>query len=190
MLSRKTLPHPKILQMGLPGQEDRGARLLTVGLGDLEFSSIYALYGNPQKYGVKGAIARKIAWLKLLREHVVEKLNRSGRSILAGDFNIVSDGPPLKKTLNYTEEERNELAELLDLGFVDLYRSIHPDSRTGYNYNFNIHKPVSSRLHRILGTISVADQVLEGQVDLEYRQEIPNLKGHSWAQSAPVIVDL
>ena len=38
VLSRKTLQKPKILQMGLPCQEDRGARLLTVGFGGLEFS--------------------------------------------------------------------------------------------------------------------------------------------------------
>ena len=52
VLSRKTLPKPRILQEGLPGQEDRGARLLTVGVGDLEFSSVYALYGAPKTNGV------------------------------------------------------------------------------------------------------------------------------------------
>ena len=61
VLSRKTLPRPVVLQLGLPGQEDRGARFLTVRVGDLEFSSIYALYGNPRKYGAGRAIERKIA---------------------------------------------------------------------------------------------------------------------------------
>ena len=190
VLSRETLPQPRILQTGLPGQEDRGARFLTVGVGDLEFSSVYALYGDPGNYGVDGAIQRKIAWMKLLHEHLEERSARSGPCVLAGDFNVVTDGPPQRRTVNYTEEERGMLTSLLDLGFVDLYRLRHPDTRTGRNYEFNIHKPVSTRLHRILGTQAVASQIHEAWVDLEYRKEIKELEGGLWAQSAPVIVDL
>ena len=190
VLSRETLPKPRILQAGLPGQEDRGARFLTVGVGDLEFSSVYALYGDPGNFGVDGAIQRKIAWMQRLREHIGQRCTRSGPCVLAGDFNVVSDGPPQRRTVNYTEEERRMLISLLDLGFVDLYRLRHPDTRTGRNYEFNIHKPVSTRLHRILGTQAVASQIHEAWVDLEYRKEIKELQGRLWAQSAPVIVDL
>ena len=190
VLSRMTLPKPKILQVGLPGQDDRGARFLTVDMGDLEFSSVYALYGNPRKYGVEGAIERKIAWMKRLREHLEERSARSGPCALAGDFNIVSDRPPQPRTVNCTEAERDELISLLDLGFVDLYRLRHPDSRTGRNYEFNIHKPVSARLHRILGTQAVASQIHEAWVDLEYRKETKELQACLWAQAAPVIINL
>ena len=103
VLSKKTLPKPRILQEGLPGQEDRGARLLTVSVRDLEFSSVYALYGNPEKDGKALAIERKIAWLKLLREHVASRSVRSRKCILAGDFNVVSDGPCQEGVLNYTK---------------------------------------------------------------------------------------
>ena len=190
VLSRKTLPRPRILQEGLPGQEDSGARFLTVGVGDLEFSSVYALYGAPKTNGVDAAIRRKIAWMKRLREHVAERCTRSGPCVLAGDFNVVSDGAPRERIVNWTRRERNELNALLDLGLIDLYRLRHPDGRTGRNYEFNIHKPVSTRLHRILGTQAVAGQILEAWVDLEYRSEIQELEGCLWAQSAPVIVDL
>ena len=190
VLSRKTLPKPRILQIGLPGQEDPGARFLTVGVGELEFSSIYALYGDPTTNGIDGAIRRKIAWMKGLRDHVEKRCTRSGPCVLAGDFNVVSDGPPQKRTVNCTREERDELNSLLDLGFVDLYRRRHPDSRTGRNYEFNIHKPVCARLHRILGTETLASQINDAWVDLDYRKEIQELRGCLWAQSAPVIVDL
>ena len=189
VLSRNTLPEPKILQMGLPCQEDRGARFLTVGLGRLEFSSVYALYGNPRRYGFDGARERKIAWLKQLRKHVRQRSGRSRYCVLAGDFNVVSDGEPLPGVLNHTQGERDALASLLGLGFADLYRRCHPDMQTGGNYGFNIHKPVTSRLHRILGTQAVAEQLREAWVDLEYRKEVKGLEGYLWAQSAPVIVD-
>ena len=190
VLSRTTLPKPRILQVGLPGQEDRGARFLTVEVGGLEVSSVYAPYGVPETNGVKGAIRRKIAWMKRLREHIQQDRRRSGQCVLAGDFNVVSDGPALRTTVNYTTEERNELKSLMGLGFVDLYRLRHRDGRTGCDYEFNIRKPASTRLHRILGTQAVASQILEAWVDLEYRSEIQELEGCLWAQSAPVIVDL
>ena len=174
----------------MPGQEDPGARFLTVAVGDLEFSSVYALYGNPATYGVDGAIQRKIAWMKRLREHVEKRCTRSGPCVLASDFNVVSDGPPQEGIVGWTERERHEMNALLDLGFVDLYRRRHPDTRTGWNYEFNIHKPVCARLHRILGTGTIASRINEAWVDLEYRKEISELKDCLWAQSAPVIVDL
>ena len=190
VLSRKALPKPWILQTGLLGKEDRGARFLTVGVGDLKFSSVYAPYGDPKTNGVDAAIRRKIAWMRRLRENVEKRFTRTGPCVLAGDFNVVSDGPPVKRTVGYTQEERDEFNSLLDLGFVDLFRLRHPDSRTGCNYEFNIHKPVSTRLHRVLGSHAVASSVHEAWVDLEYRNEIPELPGCLWAQSAPVIVDL
>lgn len=191
VLSRHGLPKPQTLQVGLHGQEDCGARLLTVGVGDLKFSSVYAPYGNPKIHGVDGAIRRKIDWMSRLREWIEQQCTRTGRCVVAGDFNVVSDGPPLPGIVGHTQEERDEFNSLLALvGLVDLYRLRHPDSRTGCNYGFNIHKPVSTRLHRILGTQAVACQAHEARVDLKYRNQIQELPGCLWAQSAPVIVDL
>lgn len=197
VLSRVTDPKPKVLQLGVPGQEDRGARFLTVNVktedGDLEFSSVYALYGNPGKHGFDGALERKIKWMKLLYEHLDKRSTRPDQCILAGDFNVVSDGKTQTRVLNYTHEERNQLDHILALGFVDLfhsYRLRHPNSGSGCNYGFNIHKPVSARLHRILGSNLVAGQVRRAWVDLEYREKIKELPGCLWAPSAPVIIDL
>ena len=190
VLSRMNRPKPEVLQVGLPGQRDRGARFLTVRTGDLEFSSVYALYGNPAKHKFDGALERKITWLKLLHEHLGKRSTRPERCILAGDFNVVSDGETLPRTLNYTKEEREELDRILGLGFRDLYRLRHPRGSSGYNYEFDIRKPVSARLHRILGSDDVADRLREAWVDLEYREEIRELQGSLWPQSAPVFVDL
>ena len=190
VLVRKTIPKPKVLQMGLPGQRDPGARFVTVAVGDLEFSSVYAVYGNPAANGFGGALERKIAWMKQLREYVGQRSKLSGRCVLAGDFNVVSDGPPLPRRLNHTSRERDALDAVLGLGLVDLYRLHHPDIWTGFNYGFDIHKPVTSRLHRIVGTSVVADQLRDAWVDLEYRTTVKGLHGCPWPQSAPVVVDL
>lgn len=190
ILSRKELSGPKILQRGLPGKEDSGARLLTAKVDGLEVSSVYAPYGNPEQVGIKHAIERKVAWLKRLREHIAERHDRSAECVLCGDFNVVLDGPPKSGTPCCTEEERHQLTSLLGSGFVDLFRRLHPDGQVGFNYGFNIYRSVTSRLHLILGTERVAERLRCAWVDLEYRQEIEGLEGHKWSQSAPVIVDL
>lgn len=190
VLVRKTLPKPKVLQVGLPGQRDPGARFVTVAVGDLEFSSVYAVYGNPAVNGFEGALERKIEWMEQLHAHVGERSNLSGECVLAGDFNVVSDGPSLSRRLNHAKRERDALDAVLSLGLVDLYRLRHPDIGTGRNYGFDIHKPVTSRLHRILGTSVVRDQLRDAWVDLEYRKAINGLYGSVWPQSAPVMVDL
>lgn len=193
VLVRETLPKPKVLQVGLPGQTDPGARFVTVAVGDLEFSSVYAVYGNPAANRFEGALERKIAWMEQLREHVGKRSNLSGGCVLAGDFNVVSEGPALPRTLNYTSMERDELDKVLCLGLVDLYdlhRHRHPEIGAGFNYGFNTRQPATSRLHRILGTKVVKDQLGDAWVDLEYRKAVQGLHGCAWPQSAPVIVDL
>lgn len=193
VLVRNTLPKPKVLQMGLPGQTDPGARFVTVAVGDLEFSSVYAVYGNPAVNKFGGALERKIAWMKQLHEHVRKRSNLSGGCVLAGDFNVVSDGPPLPRTLNHTSRERDALDQVLGLGLVDLYdlhRRRHPHIGMGFNYGFNTCQPATSRLHRIVGTNVVKDQLRDACVDVEYRNAVKGLHGCTWPQSAPVIVDL
>lgn len=190
VLSRMNDPKPEVLQVGLPGQRVRGAHFLTVRAGDLEFSSVYAPYANPGKHGFDGALERKIMWLKLLHEHLGKRSTRPERCILAGDFNVVSEGETQPRVLNYTKDEREALDRILGLGYRDLYRLRHPSSRSGNNYEFYRDKPVSGRLHRILGSDDVADRLCEAWVDLEYREAIPELQGCLWSPSAPVFVDL
>lgn len=193
VLIRQSLPKPKILQVGLPGQRDAGARFVTVAVGNLEFSSVYAVYGNPAAHKFEGALKRKIEWMKQLHEHVGKRSNLSGGCVLAGDFNVVSEGPALPRALNHTSVERDALDEVLGLGLVDLYdlhRRRRPDNGTGFNYGFNPRRPATSRLHRILGTNVVEDQLRDAWVDLDYRKAVYGLHGCTWPQSAPVIVDL
>ena len=190
VLSRRSLPTPEVLQVGLPRQGPGAARFLTVGVGGLEFSSVYSLYGNPRKYGVKGALERKLAWMKQLREHFRSGPEAVRRRVLAGDFNVVSRGKARPGVLNHTEQEREALDALLRSGLFDLCRHHHLGGKAGYNYGFNRRRPATSRLHRILGTKPVAEQVRDAWVDLDYRRANQGLRGGSWGASAPVIVDL
>ena len=91
-LNRRDVP-PKVRDRELPCDETHESRFLTVSLGDLWVSSVYAPYGPKWKtLGKQGAIKRRVAWLNRLRGHVCREDH--DRWVLCGDFNVKTDGPP------------------------------------------------------------------------------------------------
>lgn len=185
VLSRRDLPQPEVRFRGLPGPEADGARLLTVDIGRIRFSSIYAPYGNPAQYGNprkeanEKAINARVAWLECLRTHVREEGYAQRPSLLCGDFNVLPDGRRPRPGSAYSQREQEELARLCELGFGDLYRRAHPDGKDGFNFGFQWLEEGTSRLHLVLGSKSLTDCLRAAWVDLDYRRE-----------AAPVIVDL
>ena len=181
VLSRKELPEPQVLYRGLPGAEADGARFLTVDIGGLRVSSVYAPYGNPDKPNKKGAIERRVAWLRLLVDHVRSEDYARRDSVLAGDFNVKPDGTP-RSSGYFSERERRELADLRALGFDDLYRKAHPDGKPGFTYGFTDAWPEgTSRLHLALASSGLARRLSDVWVDVESRL---------WKGAAPVVADL
>ncbi|MYH22213.1 MAG: hypothetical protein F4130_09735 [Acidobacteria bacterium] len=178
VLSRRELPKPEVRFRGLACPRASGARLLTVDIGQIRLSSIYAPFGNPRRYGNEQAIERRVAWLRCLRTHVREQGYAERQSLLCGDFNVIPDGPPRRGSA-YSEREQHELARLCELGFVDLYRRVHPGEDAGFNFGFKFSEGGTSRLHLILGSERVTNCLRDAWVDLDYRTE-----------AAPVIVDL
>lgn len=178
VLSRRELPRPEVRFRGVPGPEGKEARLLTVDIGKIRFSSIYAPFGNPAKYGNEAAIERRVAWLRSLREHVREEGYAERQSLLCGDFNVVPDGRP-RPGGAYSEREQRELARLCALGFSDLYRRAHPVGKDGFNFGFRWREEGTSRLHLVLGSRSLTDCLRDAWVDVDYSTE-----------AAPVIVEL
>ena len=178
VLSRRELPKPEVRSRGLACPEASGARLLTVDIGQIRFSSIYAPFGNPRRYGKELAIERRVAWLRCLRTHVGEQGYAERQSLLCGDFNVIPDGSPRRGSAD-SEREQHELARLCELGFVDLYRRARPVEDAGFNFGFQFAEGGTSRLHLALGSERVANRLRDAWVDLDYRTE-----------AAPVIVDL
>ncbi len=171
ILVRKPSSRPKVLERGLRNQQHYGARLLTVEVGDLIFSSVY----------VPAEPRRKIAWLHDFTRYVCRDLDAAKRIVFCGDFNV--DEKPV------TKRARQLLESLAESGYKDLYRCLHPH-RYGFNFGKSRDGPVTARLNRVLGTQEVVDDVRGVWVDLEYRGPILGLKDRGWTLSAPLIVDL
>ena len=60
--------------------------------------------------------------------------------ILCGDLNVAHQEIDLKnpktnrRNAGFTDEERNKLSVLLDAGFIDTYRYLHPDTTGVYSW--------------------------------------------------------
>ena len=177
VLSRRRLrgSQPKVLRCELPDGEQPESRFLTVEIGGLWVSSVYAPYG-PKELSKKEAIERRVEWLNRLRTHVHQEGYADRPSLLCGDFNVrfKADGRP--KGNRYSQEEEDALKELLDLGFCDLYRNAHPDpckkpGRTrGYAESDETDAGGTSRLHLILASKRLAPHLRDARLDLRVKR--------------------
>ena len=184
---RRSRSQPKVLCCELPGGQQRESRFLTVEVGDLWVSSVYAPYGpkygpkhGPKKLGKKEAIERRVEWLNRLRRHVHEKGYADRLSLLCGDFNVKFKADGQRNGGFYSQKEEDALKELLDLGFCDLYRKTHcdpgkhPGRTRGYDESDETDTGGTSRLHLILASKRLAPHLRDVRLDLRVKRPRPD----------------
>lgn len=113
----------------IPGFTDESSRVLTVTVeapgGPVRLVNGY--FVNGQAPGTE-KFDYKMSWLRALRDHVRDELDRHPRLMLLGDFNIAPedrdsyDPEGLRETIHHTTEERDHFRRLLELGLVDSFR--------------------------------------------------------------------
>ena len=176
VLSRCDLPEPEVRVRRLPGAAAEESRFLTVKIGDLRVSSVYAPYGPPphaddSRPKSQQAIGHRVKWLNRLRDHRRSCASASRHTLLCGDFNVkVKADGPLKKTGYYSAQEQDAFEELLGIGFVDLYRKAHPcwKKMPGFTRGYKKTFPQgTSRLHLVLGSAGLAPRLRSACVDVE-----------------------
>ena len=182
-----------VRQVGLPGQEDFGSRLLTVDVGGLSFTTVYVPNGKDLDHP---DFERKLGWLDALGEHLREHHDSTAPTILCGDFNVVPesidswDGDRLAGTIFHTEPERARIAYFQQWGLCDLFRRLHPSEKTFSWWDYrggSFYRNHGLRIDFLLGTEAVAGRLQEAWTDRPYRKKIEGLTA---SDHAPVIADL
>lgn len=183
----------RVVQAGLPGQEEQGARLLCAEVGGLLFTTVYC--PNGKSVGHED-FPLKLAWLDSLVEHVAARHEPAQPLVVCGDLNLCP-GPldswneeALYGHIFHTDEERSRFRKLLDWGLVDLFRHRHPELQkfSWWDYRAGaFHKNEGLRIDLLLGTPSVAARVEEVEIDREYRKKKDGLIA---SDHAPVMADL
>lgn len=188
-----TKAEARAVQVGLPGMEDFGARLVTAALDAWTISSVYVPNGKSIDHP---DYARKLTWMKHLRDHLRASLDPGALVLVAGDFNVTPtdldtcDADGLRGQIHHSEPERAALQGLIDDGLADLVRLAHPGKRmfTWWDYRAgSFHRDLGLRLDLLLGTHAVAEHLRDAWVDRDYRKK---LLGQTPSDHAPVVVDL
>lgn len=185
-------------QVGLPGQEAAGARLLGVRVDDrLDFTTVYCPNGKSLDHD---DYPLKLAWFDALAEYwrtrVTGGAGATDSSVICGDFNIVPSaldswrGSAGDGDLFHTAAERARMSSLMALGLVDLYRVQAPDEQAFSWWDYRggaFHRKQGLRIDLLLGTASVAARVRSAEIDREFRKKQDGLTA---SDHAPVMVDI
>lgn len=190
VLSREPV---EVVQVGMPGQEDQGARLLRTRVGDLDFTTVYCPNGKDIDHG---DFLRKLAWYDALAQYFRSEIDPEAAQILCGDFNVCPEpidswrGSAADGSVFHTQEERARFRMLTELGFVDLFRHLYPEleAHSWWDYRGGaFHRKQGLRIDFILGTPALLERVRDVVIDRDFRKK---KEGLTASDHAPVYADL
>jgi exodeoxyribonuclease-3 len=189
ILARGT--EPIVTRTELPGEaSDTQSRYIEAAVNGVLIASLYAPNGNPQP-GPK--FAYKLAWLARLAAHAAELYAAGVPVVLAGDFNVVPTERDIYPTKSYAKnalvqpESRAALRRILDQGWVDAIRSLHPDAPMYSFWDYmrdRWPRDAGLRLDLLLLSVETAKRLKAAGVDREIRAQVDA------SDHAPVWIEL
>jgi exodeoxyribonuclease III len=127
ILSRQPIA---IVSTTLLGDEtDTHARFLEVVINDVRIANIYAPNGNPIG---SDKFLYKLAWMDRLHQQMQIWLRSGMPTLVGGDFNVIPEDIDCHKPASWMHdalfqpEPRVRYRALLELGYTDAFRSLHP----------------------------------------------------------------
>jgi exodeoxyribonuclease-3 len=182
---------PVEVRRGLPGDDADGqARYLEVEAKGLRVASVYLPNGNPQP-GPK--FDYQLAWFSRLIAHAGTLMRGGDDVILAGDFNVVPTNADIYNAWAWRfdavlqPETRAAWQRLLEQGWIDATRRLHPDERI-YTFWVNeaaFRRNAGFRMDFLLLAPSLAGRLMRTAVDSEHRgREKPSDHAPVWVELA------
>ena len=173
---------------GLPGEPVTSeARWCEATVAGIRFASVYVPNGRSLD---SPEFPRKLSFL----DAMVERARRGDRPlVIAGDMNIapanedVYDPSLFEGGTHVTPEERMRLQQVLETGFVDAYRSLHPEQvqYTWWDYRAgHFHKGFGLRIDLALVSGDLATRLVSCGIDRNFR------KGKKPSDHAPLLFEL
>lgn len=168
-----------VISKTLPGDElDSHARFLEVVIEDLRIVNIYLPNGNPIG---SDKFAYKLAWMDRLALQMKTWLTTAASTVVGGDFNVIPEDIDCHKPTSWIHdalfqpEPRARYRAMLGLGYVDAFRSLHPDEggqftfwdyfRRAFEYNRGI------RIDHFLLSPGLAGRLKKCEIDRGPRAE-------------------
>ena len=155
------------------GQEahDQEGRVIT-----LEYPEFYLVncYTPNSQDGLK-RLDYRMEWEEMFRQYLLE-LDAKKPVILCGDLNVAHQEIDIKnpatnrRNAGFTDEERAAMTRLLESGFADSFRLLHPDEvkYSWWSYRFNARsRNAGWRIDYFLVSSRIADKVKAAEIHNE-----------------------
>jgi exodeoxyribonuclease III len=175
----------------LPGEpDDLQSRYIEAVVDGLVVGCLYLPNGNPAP-GPK--FDYKLSWLKRLHVYAAGLIALDLKAVLVGDFNIIPTDLDVYKPERWREdalfrpEVRKAYRELLDQGWTDALRHLHPEERlyTFWKYFRNAYaRDAGLRIDHFLLSPQLLPDLKQAKVD-RFVREWPHTSDH-----APVWIEV
>ncbi|MDX1480362.1 MAG: exodeoxyribonuclease III [Woeseiaceae bacterium] len=158
-----------------PGFDDPQRRVLATTVNGLRVVNLYVPNGaslDSDKYQYK------LRWLAALREFLASELETHERVVVLGDFNIAPDDRDVYDPEKWGDDvlcsppEREALAAILKLGFVDVFRKLEPEEKafSWWDYRrFAFQRNAGLRIDLILADEALAKRCSGCYIDRDPR---------------------
>ncbi len=183
VFTRRT-PEAVAYDFGIDEHRHEG-RVITVDYGGFYLVCCY----TPNSKDQLARLDYRMAWEDDLREYLLE-LDGEKPVIYCGDLNVahqeidIKNPGPNRRNPGFTDEERGKLTALLDAGFADTFRRLHPDTTGAYtwwSYRFNARRNNAGwRIDYFLVSERLMDRVTKADI-------WPEIQG---SDHCPVVLDI
>ncbi|MDE7375425.1 MAG: exodeoxyribonuclease III [Muribaculaceae bacterium] len=116
-------------------EHDHEGRVVTLELDDLYLVNVY----TPNSQGELARLPYRMEWENAFLDYV-KGLDQRKPVVICGDLNVAHEEIDLARpkanrhNAGFTDEERACFSRLLDSGFVDTFRHLHPDLKDAYSW--------------------------------------------------------
>ncbi len=178
---------PSNVKIGFGDMDEKeGARLIALEIKGLTIVNSYVPQGRmPDSESFK----YKIAWFGRLRKYFEHNFSSDDSIVWAGDFNVapepmdVYDPQSLSGSIGYHPEEHRALANVMEWGFIDVYRIHNPREKAFSFWDYRIRNAVKRglgwRIDHICATRCVAEKSRNARIDFTARL-LPKPSDHTF----------
>jgi exodeoxyribonuclease-3 len=159
----------------IPGLHDPQRRVLGITIGDIRILNLYVPNGASL---ISDKYSYKLHWLAQLTAYLASEIIIHPKMIILGDFNIAPFDIDIHNPENVvgqilcSEPERAAYQQILQVGFTDCFRHIHPEavSYSWWDYRMNAFKRnLGWRIDLILSSQALLANCLTCSIDKEPR---------------------
>lgn len=183
---------PVETRRGLPGDpDDTHSRYIEAAVEGITVGCLYLPNGNPAP-GPK--FDYKLRWLDRFTAYAKSLIESDAPCVLAGDYNVIPTERDVYKPERWLDdalfrpEVRAAYRLLLEQGWTDALRSLHPDEQiyTFWDYFRNAFgRNAGLRIDHLLLSPSIASRLVAANVDRDVRgQEKPSDHAPTWIELA------